>query len=69
MAKNKHQTQPRKQGKFDVKGTEPLSKKVVGFRLPQSLHEELEKKAKEQNLTTNELAKLLLIGKLISLAS
>lgn len=69
MAKNKHETQPRSQGKFDVKGSEPLSKKVVGFRLPRSLHEELEKKAKEQNLTTNELAKLLLIGKLNSLAS
>ncbi|MDJ0727757.1 MAG: hypothetical protein QNJ38_21865 [Prochloraceae cyanobacterium] len=66
MPNNKHETQPRYQGKFDIKGSEPLSKKVVGFRLPQSLQKQLEEMAIERKLTTNELAKQLLIGKLRS---
>ena len=53
--------QTRNQGKFGIKGQEPLGKKVVGFRLPESIDKKLELIAQEQNLSKNELAKQILI--------
>lgn len=69
MANNRYENQPRTKGKFDIKGSEPLSKRVVGFRLPESLHEQLEQMATEQNISPNELAKQILIGRLNAKAS
>ena len=61
MSKNKYELQPRLEGKFGVKGNEPLAKKVVGFRLPESADKKLELIAQKQNLSKNELAKQLLL--------
>ena len=60
MSKNNYELQPRFDGKFGVKGNEPLAKKVIGFRLPESLDQKLELMSQQQNLSKNELAKQLL---------
>ncbi|MFP5274079.1 hypothetical protein [Coleofasciculus sp.] len=48
-------------GRFAPKGDEPLSKKVVGVRLPQSIYERLQQLAEEQSQSPGEVLRGLAV--------
>ena len=48
-------------GRFAPKGDEPLSKKVVGIRLPQSIDEHLQQLAQQQSKSPGEILRELAI--------
>jgi predicted DNA-binding protein len=48
-------------GRFAPKGDEPLSKKVVGVRLPQSIYERLQQLAQEQSKSSGEILRELAV--------
>jgi predicted DNA-binding protein len=49
-------------GRFAPKGDEPLSKKVVGIRLPQSIYERLQQLASQQSKSPGEILRELAIA-------
>jgi len=51
-------------GRFAPKGDEPLSKKVVGVRLPQSIYERLQQLASEQSQSPGEVLRGLAVAAL-----
>ena len=48
-------------GRFALKGDEPLSKKVVGLRLPQSIYECLQQLALQQSKSPGEILRELAV--------
>jgi len=51
-------------GRFAPKGDEPLSKKVVGVRLPQSIYERLQQLAEQQSKSPGEVLRGLAVAAL-----